>query len=196
MWGKFDVLREECNDDVDYLYWIDAGLLAIQLFPKRYNPHISDPDIWTNLEKEGDFSLLFNEAVLNKLSEESNRCFVTLLSTCPQDVYYNLNNQPVKTGNYPIAGFFGGKPTSVLEYCDYFDNAVKIFVEHNILCFEQTIMKYVTDIISIDKLHILSFDTHASGLTEQEFHYDFWDETKNLPKPIWRIFEEIKFSLK
>lgn len=192
MWGKFDILREECTEEFDYIYWIDAGLQALQLFPLRYNPHISEPDIWTSFHKQGNFGLLFNESMIDKLTNNVTKKFVTLLSTQLQDVYYSLEGNDVKSGNYPIAGFFGGDKNMVLEYCDYFDNAVDIFVKNNILCFEQTIMKYVTDIFPLEKLHILSFDTHATGLNEQQFNYDEWDSSKNLPKPIWRIWEEIR----
>lgn len=195
MWGKFDIMREESSDDYEYVYWIDAGLQALQLLPLRYNPHINEPDIWTSFDKQGNFSPIFNENIFNKLSEKTSGKFVTLLSTQIQDIYYNLNDNSPKPGNYPIAGFFGGKPEIVIEYCNYFDNAVDIFIDNNILCFEQTIMKYVTDIFPEEKLSIQSFDTHATGLNEKEFHYDEWDNTKNLPKPIWRIWEELKEQL-
>jgi hypothetical protein len=192
MWGKFDLIRLECTNDVDNIYWIDAGLQAIQLFPRRYNPYINDSDVWTNIEKTGNFNLLFNESLINKLTNKSYGKFVTLLSTQVQDIYYSLEENYVKPNNYPIAGFFGGERSMVIEYCDYFDSAVDVFIKHNILCFEQTIMKYVTDIFPPEKLHILSFDTHALGLNEKEFHDDEWNPNKNLPKPIWRIWEEIR----
>jgi len=192
MWGKFDLMREESTNTVDYLYWVDAGLQSVVLFPIRYNPNMNDEDFLTSFDKLSNFGLLFNETLINKLTNNSNDKFVTLLTNYAQDTYYSLEGNNTKYGNYPIAGFFGGEKKAVLEYCDYFDNAVDVFIRNNILCFEQTIMKYVTDLIPLEKLHVLYFDTHAIGLTEQEFHYDKWDSNKNLPKPIWRIWEEIR----
>lgn len=195
MWGKFDLMRIESTDDVDSLYWIDAGLQSVVLFPIRHNVHKNDKDFLTSFDKLSNFGLLFNESLINKLTNKSYGKFVTLLSPSPQDTYYSLEDNYVKPGNYPIAGFFGGKRNVVIEYCDYFDNAVNVFIKHNILCFEQTIMKYVTDTFPSEKLHILSFDTHSHGLSEQEFHYEEWDKNKNLPKPIWRIWEEIRDNI-
>jgi hypothetical protein len=195
MWGKFDILREECTNDYDYVYWIDAGLQALQILPKRYNPHINEPDIWSSFDKQGNFSMIFNEDVFNKLSEETYGKFLNISCTQIHDRYYTLNNNYPKPENYPIGGFFGGEPNVVKDYCDYFDSAVDVFVENNILCFEQTIMKYVIDIFPIEKLKILYFDTHCTGLTEKEFHYDEWDSSKNLPRPLWRVWDEIKERL-
>lgn len=190
MWGKFDLIRNEC--DSDFVYWIDAGLQSVVLFPLRYNPNRKDEDFLTNFDKLSDFGLIFNESLIDKLSNNSDNKFVTLLCTQPQDRYYDLENNNTKPGNYPIAGFFGGHKDSVIEYCNLFDSSVEIFIRNDILCFEQTIMKYVTDLYQTNKLYILSFDTHSTGLTESQFHYEEWDINKNLPKPIWRIWEEIR----
>jgi hypothetical protein len=194
MWGKFDVIRLETTDDIDFIYWIDAGLQSVQLFPLRYNPHLNESDIWTSLEKQGNFSLLFNETILETINDLSINKFTTLLSTQPQDGYFSFDDYQPKRENYPIAGFFGGDKNVVLDYCNIFDNLVKKYTQNNILCFEQPIMKNVTDIIDIQKLLIFSFDIHQTPLTEKEFHYDLWDESKNLPKPIWRIWEELKYE--
>jgi hypothetical protein len=36
-----------------------------------------------------------------------------------------------------------------------------------------------------------SFDTHQGGIDPDTFHYKVWEEGTNLPKPIFRIWEEI-----
>lgn len=194
MWGKFDLMRIESTDDIDYIYWIDAGLQAIQLFPKRYNPNINDSDIWTSLEKAGNFSLLFNEQLINKLNNIIDLKFFNIMCRTIQSMVHSFEDYEPVRDYYPIGGFFGGKVNSVLEYCDLFDNAADKHFEKNLLCFEDSVMKQVTDRYPSEKLYTMYCDTHANGLTEVEFHDEEWNPEKNLPKPIWRIWEEIKFN--
>jgi len=192
MWGKFDLIRLECTNDIDNIYWIDAGLQAIQLFPKRYNPYMNDSDIWTNIEKTGNFNLLFNETLINKLNYMIGDNFFNIMCSTMQSMVHSFNDYNPINGYYPIGGFFGGNLSSVLHYCDIFDDAANKHLDNNILCFEDSIMKQVTDRYPKEKLYTLECNTHQNGLNEQEFHYDEWDFNKNLPKPIWRIWEEIR----
>jgi len=192
MWGKFDLIRIECDNETDYIYWIDAGLQAIQLFPKRYNPNINDSDIWTNLAKSGNFSLLFNENLINKLNNLIGENFCNIMCRTVQSMVYSFDDYTPTDDYYPIGGFFGGKVKPVLEYCDIFDNAADKHFDRDLLCFEDSVMKQVTDRYPKENLYTLKCDTHAYGLNEQEFHFDEWDSNKNLPKPIWRIWEELR----
>jgi hypothetical protein len=192
MWGKFDIVREECDEDVEYLYWIDAGLQAVQLMPLRYNPHINEPDIWTSFEKQGNFGLLFNESLINKLNLILQDKFFNIMCTTLQSYVHSFDDYYPIHDSYPIGGFFGGHKNSVLEYCNIFDESANKHLKNNILCFEDAIMKQATDRYPKEKLFTLKCDVHATPLTEKEFHYDIWDELKNLPKPIWRIWEEIR----
>jgi hypothetical protein len=191
MWGKFDIVREECDGSAEYVYWVDAGLQALQLFPLRYNPHIKEPDIWSTFEKQGNFSLIFNESLINKLNSiVGNKFFNIMCNTIQSAVNVFEDYYPQPTG-YPIGGFFGGYYTSVIEYCDIFDDAADKHFKNNLLCFEDSVMKQVTDRYPLDKLITMSCDVHATGLTEEQYHYQEWDKSLNLPKPIWRIWEEI-----
>jgi len=191
MWGKFDVIREECTEDVDFIYWIDAGLQAVQLFPKRLNPYGNNEQLWQQEYNQFDYTPFFNSLMLQKLNDKVNKRFVTCLCTQLQDSCHSFGEYHPVPGRYPIAGFFGGDKERIIEYCEMFDKAVDLFVEHKILCFEQAIMKYVTDHFPEDKLMVLPFDTHQTGIDADIFHYAPWSSTNNLPKPLYRLFEEI-----
>ena len=195
MWGKFDLMRIESTSEIDFIYWIDAGLQAIQLFPRRYNPHINDSDIWTNIEKTGNFTSLFNETLINKLSNLLGNKFFNIMCRTMQSMVHSFDDYSPINDYYPIGGFFGGKKESVLEYCNIFDDAADKHFEKKILCFEDSVMKQVTDRYPKERLFTMNCDTHATGLTESEFHDEEWNPSKNLPKPIWRIWEELKYEL-
>lgn len=192
MWGKFDLMSAECVSDANYIYWVDAGLQAIQLFPKRYNPNINDYDIWTNLEKQGNFNLLFNEVLINKLTDIIKDKFCNIMCATIQSHVYSFEDYEPTNDYYPIGGFFGGKKSLVLKYCDIFDDIAKKHLNNNLLCFEDSIMKQVTDKFSQEEIFKFLCDTHAHGLTDDQFHHEEWDSNKKLPKPIWRIWEEIR----
>jgi hypothetical protein len=191
MWGKFDVMKEECTDDVDYVYWVDAGLQSNQIFPYRHCPDKDAPDLHQHPYKQYNFTLVFNREMLDKLTQKSDGKFVTLVGTNPQDGYHSFQDYSPKPGNYPIAGFFGGAKEVVREYCDLFTQGVNKHIEAGILCFEQAIMKYVTDTIEPSKLQLHVFETHQTGIDVDTFHYKVWDSSLGLPKPIFRIWEEI-----
>jgi hypothetical protein len=191
MWGKFDVMKEEATEDVDYLYWIDAGFQSNQIFPYRHCPDKDAPDLHTHPFKQFNFTLVFNRQMLDTLTQKIGDKFVTLVGTIPQDGYNHFEDYTPKAGNYPIAGFFGGAKDAVIEYCNLFTEGVNKHIEAGILCFEQAIMKYVTDTIDPTKLVTYSFDTHQGGIDPDTFHYKVWEEGTNLPKPIFRIWEEI-----
>jgi hypothetical protein len=192
MWGKFDLLREECDEEFDYIYWIDVGLQALQLFPLRYNPYYLDSDFLTTFHKQGDFGLLFNETLINKLNSILKNKFFNVLCTTLQSSVNCFDDYQPSNNEYPIGGFFGGYRKSVLEYCDIFDIVAEKHFKNNLLCFEDSVMKQVTDKYPKENLFGLLCNTHANGLTEQQFHYEEWDSSKNLPKPIWRMWEEIR----
>jgi len=192
MWGKFDILRQECNGEFDYIYWIDAGFQALQLFPLRYNPFVKDEDIYTSVDKQGNFGLLFNESLIDKLTLMLEKRFFNIMCREIQSLVYSFDNYQPKYTNYPIGGFFGGYINSVLEYCDIFDNLANKHLDNNLLCFEDSIMKQSTDIYPEENLFLLECDVHARGLTEEQFHWEEWDSSKNLPRPIWRLWEEIR----
>lgn len=194
MWGKFDVLSQEATDDIDYVYWVDAGLQSNQIFPYRHCPNINHSDFFSDPYKQYNFTLVFNRSMLDKLTNNLQNKFVNLVGTNPQDQYFNFDDYSPKPGNYPIAGFFGGHRNTVSEYCDLFSLAVDKFIDKEILCFEQSIMKYVIDNIDPSKLLLYSFDTHQTGIDENTFHYKEWDSNMGLPKPIFRIWEEILLS--
>lgn len=191
MWGKFDVMKEECTEDVDYIYWVDAGLQSNQIFPYRHNPDKDAPDLHQHQYKQYNSTLVFNKVLLDKLTQKSEEKFVTLVGTNPQDGYHSFEDYSPKPGNYPIAGFFGGAKQVVLEYCDLFTEGVNKHIAAGILCFEQAIMKYVTDVIDPSKLQCHVFETHQTGIDPDTFHFKEWDPSLGLPKPIFRIWEEI-----
>lgn len=192
MWGKFDIIREECTEDVDYIYWIDAGLQCVHLFPIRYNVFKNEPNFLNEFDKKSNFGLLFNELLINKLNLILNYKFFNIVCTTMQSYVHTFDDYSPLPDVYPIGGFFGGYISSVLNYCDIFDNAAEKHLDNNLLCFEDSIMKQVFDRYPKELLFTLQCDTHGYGITVDQFHYDEWDESKKLPKPIWRIWEEIR----
>ena len=192
MWGKFDLVRIECTEDIENIYWIDAGLQSVVLFPIRYNQNRFEDDFLTNHVKLANFGLLFNENLINKLNNLINGRFFNIMCSTVQSTVHTFDDYKPIEDYYPIGGFFGGNVKTVLDYCNGFDNAANKHFDNKILCFEDSVMKQVVDLFPKEKLFTLNCDTHSCGLTEPQFHYDEWDETKKLPKPIWRIWEEIR----
>jgi hypothetical protein len=192
MWGKFDVMERECTDDLDFIYWIDAGLQAIQLFPLWANPHKDDLDLWQgDNHKQFNFQTIMNERVIQKLNAQIQNRFAIVLCTQPQDSYYTLDGISVVPQENPIAGFFGGPRLAVQEFCNAFTEKANLFLDNDILCFEQPIMKYVIDRYDNNKLLKLMFDTHQTGIDPDEFHTIPWKVKPHHLKPLYRVFEEL-----
>jgi hypothetical protein len=194
MWGKFDFLEEECKDEIDYIYWIDAGLQYVGLFPMRLCKFISDSDCFLPPQhpfKQYDFGTVFNRNMIDKLTEKIENKFAILVSPNPQDGYHDFDDYVYKRCDYPIAGFFGGNKNVVLDFCKKFNEGVEKYVSNDLLAFEQPIMKYALDHFENEKVYKLEFHIHQSPLDFETFHNKVWDKSLNLQKPIFRIWEEI-----
>lgn len=191
LWGKFDVMKEECTPDVERIYWMDAGLQSNQIFPYKWCPEENNAELFKVPYKQYNFTKVFNKEMLDKLNIMTAGKFAIVVSPNAQDGYYSFEDYSPKPGNYPIAGFFGGDPEIVKEFCDRFTDGVNMYIKNNTLSFEQSIMKYAEDKMPEEKLLHLNFYTHQSGIPEQVFHFDGWTLESGYPRPIYAIWEEI-----
>ena len=203
MWGKFDVLRQECTEDTDYLYWVDVGLQSNQLMPYKYcvnipttvNSHAELPmEIFTTGFLQFNFGRLFNQTMLNNLERKVRNKIILLNSTTPQCSYYSVENYDLdlsfpNNANYPIGGFFGGDKTTVIEFCEKFCEGGEMQLRNNIVDQEQSVMKYAMDKMPREKLLLdYWFDVHV---IQEQFHYSKWSIDSGLPKPLYTTWEEI-----
>lgn len=201
LWGKFDFLKEEATDDVDFIYWIDAGLQSNQIFPLKYHPEISENikniddlphEVMYTKYRQYNFTKIFNKKLFEKLETKSANKIVVLLATnVPQCSYYNFEEYSHSPTEYPIAGFFGGDVKIVREFCDKFTEGANLYFKYDTLGFEQSVMKYVTDLFSQEKLLKYFFETHQGGIPVNFFHFEKWTEDCGFQKPIYVIWEEI-----
>jgi hypothetical protein len=200
LWGKFDVLRDEATTDVDFVYWVDAGFQSNQIFPYKYCPEITESvrslndlpeELFRVPFKQYNFTKIFNRDILNRLATITKDKIVVLVSNDLQCSYHNFEKYTHKLGNFPIAGFFGGDREVVKQFCDKFTEGVNLYTSHNILDFEQSIMKYALDEFPEDKLLLYKFVTHQGGIPPEVFHIQGWAPESGYPKPIYAIWEEI-----
>jgi hypothetical protein len=203
MWGKFDVLRQECTDDTDYLYWVDVGLHSNQIMPYKYCINVptsvkSNADlpmeIFMTDFMQYNFGKLFNQIMLNNLQKKIHNKFLLIPSTEPQSTYYaiedyQLNLSFPNRANYPIGGFFGGDKNIVIEFCEMFFKGGEMQLRNNIVDFEQSVMKYAMDKMPIEKLLLdYWFDQHV---IEEQFHYFKWTPESLRRKPLYTTWEEM-----
>lgn len=200
LWGKFDVLKEEATSDVDFIYWIDAGLQSNQIFPYKYCPSVPDTvktlddfptEIFQIPYAQYDFTRVFNRSVFEKLETLARDKIVVLTTDTPQCNVFNFENYSHTVLNYPIAGFFGGNTSIVRDFCDTFTEGANLYTAHDILDFEQAIMKYVIDVFPAEKMLQYKFETHQGGVPVEVFHFEGWTRESGYPKPIYAIWEEI-----
>jgi hypothetical protein len=202
MWGKFDVLLRECSDDLDFIFWMDAGLQSNQVFPYMYSPEISSdvkshaqlpPELFAVPFKQYDFGRVFNHKIMEKLATSSLNKVTLLVGTVPQCTYYPLgdyspNNSYPNRANYPIAGFFGGGVNKVIEFCNRFTDGANLYTNNNVLDFEQSVMKYAMDMMKLEDLNLYWFDSH---FMLERYHYESWTPETGDNKPLYIVWEDI-----
>lgn len=111
-WAKFLMLEEQVKDMIDEqrIYWIDAGLSYPGLFPKKYNPNIDEKERYEytipNLNRNHNFSLLFNEQFATNLTSIDKILVINNESESPEDGWVNEKNPHYSR---VIGGFFGGR---------------------------------------------------------------------------------------
>jgi len=203
MWGKFDVLREECTTDTNYIYWVDVGLQSNQIMPYKYCVNIPTTvksnaelpvEIFTTEYLQYNFGKLFNQTMLNNLEKRVRDKLILIASTIPQCSYYAVENYELdlsfpNNANYPIAGFFGGNKDIVIDFCEKFYEGGEMQLRNNIIDHEQSVMKYAMDKMPREKLLLdYWFDVHV---IEEQFHYFKWLPESGYPKPLYTTWEQM-----
>lgn len=203
MWGKIDVLMDECTSDTEHLYWIDIGLQSNQIMPYKYCPEFPDTikahselpmEVFNTRFKQFNFSRLLNQKILDALQQRITGKLLLIPSTTPQCTYYELEDYKIDTSypnhaHYPIGGFFGGDKSAVIEYCNKFYEGAELFFRNNVIDHEQSVMKYAMDMMPKEKM-ILDY-WFAAHIIPEYFHYNKWTPESNVEKPLYVAFEDI-----
>ena len=139
-YAKFVWVNDEITNDYENIFWFDAGLSHTGLIPPKYMDETKG--YWEKYYE----SPLFNNVFLKNLIDYSgDKIFICAKEnvsnywsgTVPEH-YYKQHNM----SHHIIGGFFGGKCSNVIEYCNLFkhytnqllDNESRLYHEENVMC--------------------------------------------------------------
>jgi len=144
MWGKFLFIKEAIrnNPDLNYVFWIDAGLSHPGIIHSRFNPNYEhNIDFIWDLNKETypttfRNDLIFNNQFINNLIRYTgNDSILNIASTNPQHPRLTFDDGRTHPFNGSVVGgLFGGNVGLVDKYCDKVIEYFQMFADKNILC--------------------------------------------------------------
>ena len=190
LWGKFDVLQTEIEkSDENFIYWIDAGLHYLGLFPLWSNPFKDENNYENHLEKKFNGTKILNRNVFESLEKKLGKRIFTLVNKHQESAHFT--NIDGFTGfesphSNPIAGFFGGDKSVLREYCESFWHFGLKHLDSNILCHEQSVMKHVNNVFELEKMVEFEYETHQYHV--ENFHEKPWSGNEDGRKPLYTCF--------
>lgn len=125
MWGKFLFIKDTIKQypDLDYVFWIDAGISHPGIIHSRFNPHYEhNIGFVEDLKRDTNHltfknALIFTEDFMDKLiAYTGDDKLLTIRSRGPQ--HQLIRNIKYKEGGSIIGGIFGGNTKLVDQYCD------------------------------------------------------------------------------
>ena len=198
MWGKFDVLERELNN-ADFVYWLDAGLQHPGIFPWRYSKKYNTVDTqpapngwWTDYDVY-DSSKLFNYKIFENLNVICKNKIVLLSSYGPQISYRTSYRDIIDyhlISPFPVGGMIGGNTMILKKFIEFFWLYANKILDNRFLCTEEAIMKLSRDKMNSDEIIDFMFDAFHFG-EHDIFHFKMWDETLNIPKPLYVVWHDI-----
>lgn len=191
MWSKFIFIKDVLNHhrDLEYIYWIDAGLSHSGIIHSRFNPHYDDNfNFAVDLDKSKNHltpknDLIFTDSFVPDL----------IRYTGPNDILniVSSGNQhiriPAESGTYKgsvIGGLFGGNTTIVDKYCDKIIELFNLYTDKGELYKEEQLMTKVlteglfpTTLFTFDTWYHPDWDASYYNPNLRDF-CDFFDEIK------------------
>ena len=156
--------------EYDRVYWFDAGLSHVALFPEEYS-------YGEGIEFYYFFNL-FTEKFLNSLNELTNSSIVLIgrrdggEGTIPE-TYYNEYEREY----HIVGGFFGGTPERMFEFKSLFEPLLKTLLEKEPTLYHEELLMSSIYHNNKDKFNILSFyqwNYYLERENESTFFYDIF----------------------
>lgn len=156
-YGKFEFLLNELNnnENEEYLWWVDAGLINEHLFPKKYIINLNDYNI-------------FNDIFFVKLKEKINK---KLFFICGDRENQYLHGKPdIKFFNknyqhryHPVGGFFGGERNLLNIFLSECNKKIDLVLNNDKLYSEEIIM----EIVFSENIENYQYDTFTTWKHEE-----------------------------
>lgn len=194
MWSKFLFLKEIISElpDLNYVYWIDAGISHPGIIHSRFNPYYEhNINFVIDLDKKRNHlvtqnDLIFNKDFIHHLNRYTgDRNILNIASVTKQHSRIHDDTNDLKGS--VIGGLFGGNPVLVNKYCDSVIELFEYYLSMGELYKEEQIMtKILNDNVFPTKLFL--FDTwyhpdwnkaYYNPDINQISFCDFFDEIKN-----------------
>ena len=166
MWGKTRMIKQiiEQNLDLEYVYWIDAGLSNSSILRHYLFPNLNIDDHFTSVR-------MFTPNFVQNLCKHSDQKITCFMHTRP-------NNQPIprdyNLSDYDnmsamIGGLFGGKVKDMDWFCGSFEKYIAAVLHQKILFPEDSIYTGIYN-DNKDRFIPIWFDT---------FYNEDWNEAYN-----------------
>jgi hypothetical protein len=189
MWSKFLFLKEviKNNTDLDYIYWIDAGISHSGIIHSRFNPFYDhnfkfrmDVDKSKNHLPPKNY-LIFNEDFVPNLIHYTGETNILNIAASGNQ-HFRIPTTQGKYKGSVIGGIFGGNTGITDAYCDKMIELFEEYTKSEVLYKEEQIMtRILTEDLFPTKLFIFDTWYHADWDTPyhkphlREFS-DFFDE--------------------
>ena len=139
-YAKFVWVNDEITEDYDNIFWFDAGLSHTGLIPPKHMDETKG--YWEKYFESPLFNNVFLRNLIDYCDDKIFLCakenVLNYWSGTVPEHYYNQHN----LSHHVIGGFFGGKCSKVIGYCELFkkytnqllDNEPRLYHEENVMC--------------------------------------------------------------
>jgi hypothetical protein len=166
-WSKFDFMNNETNEENEFVFWVDAGLISPVLFP-------------SSVYDKSHLNILSDKYFANLTQNIKEKCYCIAGDRSNGYLHFAPSHlMKLKNFNlHPIGGFFGGRSCELKQALNRYSDLVDQHIRNELLYSEETLLEidflnhehnYFTD--SFDSWH--HEDTKRYDSTKKQFYKTF-----------------------
>lgn len=191
--AKIEIMKEEIEEDLDYLYWFDVGLSHPGLYPDRYNTHLNLMTNKSDNKYRYTYGHIFNDETIKNINSWVGDKLVNITNTQFFHSVSNLNTILEKEHKYnslTVGGIIGGHISKLENFFNRFENYLQICLKKEFLLNHEAIMSTISYDYP-DDYETFTFNTwyhedtkspsvNEEFLKDKKSFYIFFEEIKRL----------------
>lgn len=170
-WNKFYLLDKECDENYDYIYWIDVGLSHRGLFLEKYNPYADKIDGLSRTYENYSFLGVFNQDMIEKMNMWVGDKLINFSNKLISHNVGDINKVMVTKmvfDSLSVGGIIGGNVKHLKWFIETFYIDAQKILDNNMIINHELMMSYIYE-NNQDRFKKFQFETW--------YHDDYWKTT-------------------